>query len=43
MGAITGFFDKMNYVHKIELIVIISIALFLVFVFHALGLLKPQK
>jgi hypothetical protein len=43
MGAITGFFEKLNYVYRIELLVIISIVLVLLFIFNALGLLKKVK
>lgn len=43
MGAITGLLEKLNYVYRIELLVIISIVLVLLFIFNALGLLKKPK
>jgi hypothetical protein len=43
MGAITGLIEKLNYVYRIELLIIISIVLVLLFVFNALGLLKKAK
>ena len=43
MGAITGLIEKLNYVYRIELLIIISIVLVLLFIFNALGLLKKPK
>ncbi len=40
MGAVTKFFSNMNYVYAIELIVILGIIAFLLFVFYKLGLLS---
>jgi hypothetical protein len=43
LRPITGVFEKLNYVYRIELLVIISIVLVLLFIFNALGLLKKPK
>jgi len=43
MQQITRFFETINYVYLIEIIVIIAIIVFLLFVFYQLGLLKKEK
>ncbi len=40
---VTSLFKDLNYIYAVELVVIASIAVFVLYVFHALGLLKKSK
>lgn len=43
LNPIRNFLRDMNYVYMVEIVVILSIIAFLLFVFNSLGLLKQQK
>lgn len=43
MGFITDFIQKTNYVYLVEMIVIVAIVVFLLYVFHQLGIFNKEK
>jgi hypothetical protein len=43
LDPITGFLDSVNYVYIVEILVILSIILVLVYIFHSLGIFRKEK
>ncbi len=43
LGPITGFLDSVNYVYVVEILVILSIILVLLYIFYSLGILRKEK
>lgn len=37
------FFNNLNYVYKVELLVILGIVAFVAYIFHELGVFHPKK
>lgn len=43
LDPIKGLLGDVNYVYAVEIIVILSIVLTLLYIFHALGIFKKEK
>lgn len=43
LGPISGFLQDINYVYAVEILVILSIILVLVYIFYALGIFQKTK
>ena len=40
MDAITGFFQNVNYVYVVQVLVILAVIALLLFIFYSLGIIK---